>query len=359
MNFKKWYGFRILPGRMPKHTITLVSLCSKNSFYSTVKWYSITTQESEETEKYQDKKLYIETSQSIIKPKTEKEMEFIKEYEKTIGKPSLYSYHKLAGTIGWKNEVIIHFNSPMDFMCFWEFFSIYKFYTYFSSRFYKEQLSRKEVQEWYNNLPKPSSPFFDVQSLYIAMKEDYLPITRIGDDLKVHKYIVDKVRDLTFYADQAIDILHYMPATAILKYTNYLIDPMLSEEPFDEYNFSEEFARIIKVLESDPKFQKEFPFDLRTFFLYESVKQKTLNLRFFNEEEIATENYHFLNVDLSGFYSTKEEAISTLQKLSGIVEDICYNLNKKIGNVDNTSTVIEKWNHELESLAGSRYYAVL
>jgi hypothetical protein len=103
----------------------------------------------------------------------------------------------------------------------------------------------------------------------------------------------------------------------------------MSERPFKEFDFSEEMEKILRTLETDPIFMEEFPIDLRTYLFYESCRQKTVSFSMFNDKEMSTQSYYFMNLDLGHFFESLEEAIGVLHSFPRIAENFLCNPEKE------------------------------
>jgi hypothetical protein len=260
-------------------------------------------------------------SASLIRPNSEWVEKAIRNQERLTGGkcPSLFSFHSKAGRISWNQEILIHFESPHDFMAFWEFFSLIEFYQYFPSKTYKG--TQEEGKKWLEGLEEPASQFFDPSSLFLALGQgNTLNINREGRDLKIFKFIVDNLKKVLPAGDMPINLLHCLPAFKDLE-TDFLLDPYLSIQPFSNMNFQEQLEIIFQKLESYSPFAENFPYDVRIFFLYESVKQKNLSGSF-TSKELANYNAYFLNVNLAKFLPKEDVIIffDTLIKLKFSLE---------------------------------------
>jgi hypothetical protein len=248
------------------------------------------------------------------------------------GAISLFSFHPEAGRIRWCGITLLHFESIQDFMCFLEFFVINRFYIFSPSKLGKKPKNPEEIKKWINSLAKVPSQLFDLTSMYVAVKEEFLQPSRTGDDLKIFKYLADRLKSVLPPEDLALDLFHLLPAYVSLD-DNMLIDPYRAKKPFHEIDFPEQFERIIKILEEDPTFRKEFPIDLRTYLFYESCRQKTASFSMFNDREISSNNFYFMNLSLDHFFQTYEDAMEVFHTFPNIAGNFICNPEKEFLNI--------------------------
>jgi hypothetical protein len=71
-----------------------------------------------------------------------------------------------------------------------------RFYLFFPSKLGKKSKNPSEIKAWIDSLEEVPSSIFDLTSMYIAVRERFLQPTRTGDDLKIFKYLVDRLKSI-------------------------------------------------------------------------------------------------------------------------------------------------------------------